>query len=68
MEVASIEKTPSSVLERLRQIFTVIPINMRNNVQAALIDSKGIALGQMLHQRYLKLDEYVAAHKVLDHV
>lgn len=68
MVVASTHQTPSPVLEVLERTFVVIPINMANDFQASLIDSKGFALAQMLHQRYLKLDEYVASHKVLDHV
>jgi len=68
MLVASTYKTPSPVLEVLRSLFTVIPIDMKNDMQAALVDSKGLALAQFLNKRYLKLDEYVASHKVLDHL
>ena len=68
MKVASIYKSPSPVLDELEKIFTVIPVNMVNNMKVALIDSKGLVLAQMLAQRYLKLDEYVASHKVLDHI
>lgn len=68
MLVASTYKTPSPVLEVLRSLFTVIPIDMKNCMQAALVDSKGLALAQFLNKRYLKLDEYVASHKVLDHL
>lgn len=67
-QVASTYKTPSPTLEVLEKNFTVIPMNMVNGVQLALIDSKALTLFQSLHQRYLKLDEYVASHKLLDHL
>ena len=67
-QVASIYKSPSPTLEALERVFTVIPCNMVNNVKLALIDSGAIYLWSSLNQRYLKLDEYVATHKLLDHI
>lgn len=66
--VSSIYKTPSPVLDALEKHFTVIPCNMVNDVKLSLIDSGAIYLWSSLTQRYLKLDEYVACHKLLDHV
>jgi hypothetical protein len=67
-QVASVYKSPSPVLEALERIFTVVPCNMTNNVKLSLIDSGAIYLWSSLNQRYLKLDEYVACHKLLDHI
>jgi len=67
-QVASIYKSPSPTLEALERNFVVIPCNMVNNVKLALIDGEAIYLWSSLNQRYLKLDEYVASHKLLDHV
>lgn len=67
-QVSSIYKAPSPVLEVLERIFTVIPCSMVGDMKAALIDSGGLYLWQVLKQRYLKSDEYVAAYKLLDHV
>lgn len=68
MITSSLHTSPSPILATLREIFEVIPINMANGIQAALIDSDGVFLAQGLNKRYLKLDEYVAAHKLLDHI
>ena len=67
-KVASIYTSPSPVLKELEDIFTVVPCDMSNNVALSLIDSGAIYLWSSLNQRYLKLDEYVACHKLLDHV
>ena len=67
-EVSSIYKSPSPALEALERNFTVIKCNMVNNVKLALIDADAIYLWSSLNQRYLKLDEYVACHKLLDHI
>jgi hypothetical protein len=67
-KVCSIYTAPSPVLKELEQTFTVIPCSMANNVKLALIESGSAYLWTPLHQRYLKLDEYVMSHKVLDHV
>ena len=68
MITASLHTSPSPILATLKEFFEVIPVNLANGVQAALVDSDGIFLAQGLNKRYLKLDEYVAAHKLLDHV
>ncbi|CFW92956.1 protein of unknown function [endosymbiont DhMRE of Dentiscutata heterogama] len=68
MITSSLHTSPSPILATLREIFDVIPVNMANGMQTSLIDSDGIFLAQGLNKRYLKLDEYVAAHKLLDHI
>ena len=68
MITSSLHTAPSPILSTLREVFEVIPVNMTNGSQAALIDSDGLFLAQGLNKRYLKLDEYVAAHKLLDHI
>ncbi|MCE8163390.1 MAG: hypothetical protein I3274_04190 [Candidatus Moeniiplasma glomeromycotorum] len=65
---SSLHTAPSPILATLREHFILIPINMANGAQAALVDSDGIFLAQGLNKRYLKLDEYVSAHKLLDHI
>jgi hypothetical protein len=68
MITSSLHTSPSPILANLEKIFEVIPINLANGTQAALVDSDGVFLAQGLNKRYLKLDEYVAAHKLLDHI
>ena len=65
---SSLHTSPSPILATLEKHFEVIPINLANGVQASLVDSDGVFLAQGLNKRYLKLDEYVAAHKLLDHI
>lgn len=65
---SSLHTSPSPILATLEKHFELIPINMANGTQAALVDSDGVFLAQGLNKRFLKLDEYVAAHKLLDHI
>jgi hypothetical protein len=68
MEVNSDFGTPSPVLTALEKRFVVIPINMENKCQVALIDSDGVYLARALSSRLIVHDKYVDAHKVLDHL
>lgn len=65
---ASLHTSPNPILTTLRETFELIPISLTNGMEASLVDSDGVFLAQGLNKRYLKLDEYVAAHKLLDHI
>ncbi|CAI2190451.1 15802_t:CDS:2 [Funneliformis geosporum] len=45
---SSLHTSPSPILATLEKHFEVIPINMANGIQAALIDSDGIFLAQVM--------------------
>ena len=68
MEVSSDFGTPSPVLTALEKRFVVIPINMENKCQVALIDSDALYLARAITDRLLEHDKYVNCHKILDHL
>ncbi|CAG8830083.1 26912_t:CDS:2, partial [Racocetra persica] len=62
------EAGKTSTLEQLKAHFQVIPVHTVNKLKAAFRDSDGLKLLRAIAKREMVYDEYVMAHKILDHL